>query len=519
MIVKPKHRKLVLNLKDPNRVLNVIPTAGTIRYKGQRLVVVPHRLDEVRVLRNMGFDAPSPIDYYYDWPARFTPFYAQYKTAAFFTLYRRGYCLNDMGTGKTMSLLWAWDFLRQEGLTNKLLVVAPLSTLESTWGDEIFTHLPHLKFGVVHGDRARRQKILAQNYDVFIVNHDGVKVISEDLQKRPDIDAVVIDELSEAARNAGTDRWKTFKKTLSKRAWLWGMTGTPTPKSPEDAWAQCRLITPDTVPPYFSRFRDQVMKQVGPYKWVQRDGAMDHVYNVMQPAVRFKRSDCTDLPDMMYETRHVPLTKEQEKAYSEMLNKLQSSYQGGEFVALNEGVKMAKLVQISVGAVYDTNGTPVIIPTKPRLEEAAKLVSESPSKTIVYVPFTAALQQVATYLRQWYSVEVIYGDVSKTERARIFGAFQKSPDPQVLVAQPSAMSHGLTLTAAAMIVWFAPTTRPDTYQQANGRTNRAGQKHDQLICHLEGTPVERRMYARLKDQEHTQGVLLDMMEQNKSLAT
>ena len=74
MLVVEKAKALALKLNNPNRVLDTIPTAKQINVRGHNLVVAPHRLDEVRVLNNMGIKAPSPILHYYDWPGRFTPF-------------------------------------------------------------------------------------------------------------------------------------------------------------------------------------------------------------------------------------------------------------------------------------------------------------------------------------------------------------------------------------------------------------------------------------------------------------
>lgn len=241
MIISPHRKKIVLNLRNPDRVTTVIPTAKQFEYKGAQLVAIPHRLEEVRVLQNMGFTVPSPINYHYEYPGQYAPFEAQRATAAFLTLNERAFVLNDLGTGKTMATLWAYDYLRSTGVVTKMLVVSPLSTLERAWADEIFRNFPHLTWAVLHGTRERRLKLLEQDVDVYLVNHDGVKVIESALQARSDIDIVVIDEIA-SFRNARTDRWKALNKIVSPRKWAWGLTGTPTPNEPTDAWAQCRLI-------------------------------------------------------------------------------------------------------------------------------------------------------------------------------------------------------------------------------------------------------------------------------------
>src|SRR5688572_26405591 len=109
-------------MQDPNRILTVIPTAKVINWRGTaQFVAVPHRVEETRVLRNLGFNAPSPIRYYYSWPGRFKPFQAQRETAEFLTLQGNAFVLNDLGTGKTLAALWAYDYLRSEGLANRVL--------------------------------------------------------------------------------------------------------------------------------------------------------------------------------------------------------------------------------------------------------------------------------------------------------------------------------------------------------------------------------------------------------------
>jgi len=367
MLVIESKKSVVLKLKDPNRVTTVIPTAKTFEFRGQTLVAVPHRIDETRVLRNMGFLVPSPVRYYYDWPGMFKPFAAQKSTVEFLSMNPRAFCLNGMGSGKTMATLWAFDYLRKQGKATRMLVSAPLSTLERTWADEIFKGFPHLEYAVLHGSREKRLKLLQQPADIYLVNHHGMKIIADAMKDRADIDLVVIDEVAQAGRNASTDNWKGHNVICNKQVprQVWGLTGTPTPNAPTDAWAQCRLIVPSSVPPYFNRFKDQVMKQAGPFTWVPRPNATEVVKEVMQPAIRYSLEDCTDLPECIYQTRQVELTPEQIAAYKEMMTKLKTEIDGGEVLAVNEAVKVSKLVQIACGVAYNGAGEEVTLDAKP----------------------------------------------------------------------------------------------------------------------------------------------------------
>lgn len=512
MLISEANQKVVLNLSKPERVTGVIPTARAFEYRGQTLVAVPHRLDEVRVLRNLGICAPSPIKHHYRWPGRYQPFHAQRETAEFLTLNPKAFVLNDMGTGKTLASLWAYDYLRVTGKVRRALVISPLSTLERTWADEVFEHFPHLTTAVLHGPKERRLKQLASDADIFLVNHDGLKVIEQELIARDEIDLIIIDEIA-SFRNASTGRWKSLNRVCAGKEYIWGLTGTPTPNLPTDAWAQCRIIAPERVPRYAGKFRDATMKQLGQFKWVARENANDIVAEAMQPAIRFSRDQCVDLPEAIYQTRQAALTPEQSDAYKSMVAKLRIEYAGEQALAVNEAVKMSKLTQIACGVVYGNNGEEIVLPTYPRIAVCREAIEESGTKTIVFVPFTAVLNFVAEELAKDFKVECISGATSKSQRDRIFREFQHEPNgPQVLVANPAAMSHGLTLTAASTVVWYGPTTSNEIYQQANARVTRPGQKHTQFIVNIEATEIERRIFKRLQAKQTMQGLLLDTLK-------
>lgn len=525
MLVSRKHKKLLLNLNDPERITTLIPTSRQIEIKGRQIVAVPHKEDEVRVLRNMGMDAPAPMGYYYDWPGRYQPFAHQKATAEFLSMNPRAFCLNGLGSGKTMSVLWAFDYLRKIGKVRKMLVVSPLSTLERAWGDEIFRNMIEYSFAVVHGSREKRLKLLTNDdFDIFIINHDGIK--SPDtlaaVMARDDIDLVVIDEIA-VMRGASTDRWKALntlvngndKRGVKPKEWVWGLTGTPTPNEPTDAWAQIRLISPSRVPKYFGHFRDRVMRQLTQFKWAARDNAVHLVSEVMQPAIRFATADCIDLPPTTHVTRQVELTPEQKKAYKELINNLHTEVEGGQITAVNEAVKLNKIIQVLVGCAYGPDKERIPIPTGPRVELVKEIIEEAESKVIVFVPLTGALNLLAEELLKSYTVEVIQGSTPKGERDRILKDFQNGKDPQVLISNPAAMAHGLSLTSASVIVWFAPTTSNETAQQANARIVRPGQKLKTLIVEIEGSELERSMYHRLRTKTKMQGLLLDLVRETR----
>lgn len=457
----------------------------------------------------------SSLDY--EWPshAKITPFKHQVKTTEFLVENDKCFCLNDMGTGKTLSVLWAYDYLQRLGKVRSMLIICPLSTMVSTWQVEIHRNF-RLASKLLHGvDSAARRKALHQPANIYIINHDGLNVqgMLQALLAREDIDVVVIDELA-SFRNAGTDRWKALKRVTEHRKYLWGLTGTPIPNSPTDAWAQCRLIAPHRVPPYFGAFRDMILRKVSFLKWVLRDDALQMVDDAMQPSIRFKRDECIDLPPVVYETHKVELTKEQDKAYKQMLVQLRTEVDGKIINAVSARAKATKLLQIACGAVI-ANATGddrvAFIPAQERLLLTKEIIEGAGGSVIVFVPFRGVLTYVAEYLGKYFAVAAIHGGVSKGERDRIFDEFQNKKTVRVLVSIPHAMSHGLNLTAANTIIWFGPIYSNDVYQQANARVSRPGQERKQLIVNIEGTRAEQVIFKRLSERQRIQDLLLEIL--------
>ena len=514
MLIHKKSNSVVLHLRDPEKIRAVIPKSKTVVHKGQSLVQVHYGLDEVKVLNNMGISVPSPIHHNYEWMGKYTPMKHQASTSAFFTLNPRSICLNGMGTGKTISVLWAADYLMKLGKLKRVLIVCPMSTMHSVWQNEINTHFLFKRQCVVlHGTKERRLNLLGDpDAEFFIINHDGIKTIHKELMER-DFDCIVVDEAA-AFRNASTQRYKLLEKLTDDAYWLWMLTGTPVPNSPTDAWALGKLLRNPGVPKYFTHFKEAVLTQVSPYKWVPKEDAYTTAYNILQPGVRYTKKDCLDLPPVTFTMRECDLTKEQWKYYKEMQKELVMSVGGAEITAANAAVKLGKLMQICCGEVYDGEGGSVAIDAKSRMDACNELVESAGNKTIVFVPFTAALDRLAAFLRKkGHTVEVVDGRTSAGKRKKIFADFQEQPHPKVLVAHPKTTAHGLTLTAADTTVWYAPVFSLEIFEQANNRMDRPGQTSHMTVAMLQGCKLEREIYAALSGRARMQDSMLHLYKE------
>lgn len=474
---------------------------GVIRSHTQDcLLLAPPRLDGCWDSEGVMSLEPSPDGFKYCFMVPTT-----------FLVLRRNGCIFCTGnTGKSLSALWAADHLIEQKVIRQVLILSPLSTLTPTWASELFSHFPHHRFAILHG----KGKALVKDPSIrfFIANHEAVRDRALDrLILNSAIDLVIVDECA-MFRNAQTDKWKGLNSLVSRMARVWAMTGTPTPNAPTDAWAQIRLLYPDRVSRSFIDFRAATMVMDGPYKYRAKPDAESTIRRLFTPAIRFAAKDCLDLPPLTYERRKVEMTKEQKGLYKTMAREALIELEGKQITAANEAVLASKLLQIACGVVlHEGHGFSIQTPKIGTLEE---IIEQTEGKLIIFAPFTSVVHHIARKLED-HNVAVITGQAALGERNRIFESFQNNKDGvRIIVAQPRTMSHGLTLTAAATMVWFAPIWSNDTYQQAVARIHRTGQRRHCTVLELESSPVEHEIYVRLRERQRVQGLLLDLLKKN-----
>jgi len=501
------NKALLLNLRNPNKVTTVIPKSKQV---GTNQVVVNWGLDEARVLRNLQIkNIPSPIIGKYNWPGMYKPFEHQKDTASFLTLNPRAFCLNEQGTGKTGSVIWAADYLMKVSRIKRVLVICPLSIMDSAWRADLFKFAMHRHVDIAHGAKEKRIKIINSEAEFVIINYDGVEIVQEEIANGG-FDLIVIDEAN-AYKNSQTTRWKTLNRILKPDTWLWMLTGTPAAQSPVDAYGLAKLVNPQGVPKFYSAFKDSVMYKISQFKWVVRPDAQKVVFEALQPAIRYTKEECLDLPELMYTTREVELTPQQKKYYDLLRRQLVMQTSGEQVTAVNAAVGLSKLLQISCGAVYSDSGETLEFDIKNRYKVLREVIDETQQKILIFIPFKNTIKILAEKLQSdGFTTAIINGDVAHNQRTEIFKKFQESPDPRILLIQPLAAAHGVTLTAADTVVWWGPTPSLEVYAQANARAHRAGQKHPVTVVRLQGSNAEKHLYKMLDNRITDNTKLVDL---------
>ena len=477
---------------------------------GMYTVAVKWTLQDAQVLAGLGMKSvPSTIERDYDWSGKLKPFAHQKETSGFLTLHKKAFCFNEQGTGKTASVIWAADYLMKLGLVRRVLVVCPLSIMKSAWQQDLFTFAMHRGCAVAHGSAEQRRKVIAEGTEFVIINFDGVAVVHEEIS-RGGFDMIVADEAS-YVKNVKTDRWKVINSLAANMEWLWLLTGTPAAQSPLDAFGLAKLVNPQNTPKYFGHFRDKVMYKATQYVWRPNRDADKIVHQLLQPAIRFKKSQCLDLPPVTHVERDAPLTAQQQKYYNLLKKKMVMEAGGEQVSSVNAAVNVNKLLQISGGAVYTDTQEVIEFDVSNRLKVVLEVIEESSHKVLIFVPFTHTIELLHAFLiKNKISCDIISGSVSVNKRSEIIKNFQNTPNPHVLVIQPQAASHGLTLTAANTIIWYAPVTSVETYLQANARIDRPGQHNPMTVVHIKGSEVEARLYTMLRSNIDNHKKIIDL---------
>ena len=526
----PVRRVIVHDTPKGDRVVQALPDARKL-HNGH--VATPVNLYNLQVLSWLGLPVIRLMDREYDWPINpgYKPLRHQVTMANFMALNPRSFNLSDPGTMKTLATLWAADYAMRQYPRGqcRCLIVCTLSTTQRVWADALFQHfLGRRTYVVLRGTAEKRQKLLAEPHDFYIINYEGLSIgapsyhvdsrqwsvpagVYAAILQRDDIKIAVIDEAS-AYRDTTRNRHRVARALLQNRDYFWLLTGTPCSKGPLGAYGLHRLIHPKGES--FQSYRNRIMWKVDQFKWAPLPGATVEAFKLLQPAIRYTIQECVELPPCTYQFRDCELSILQKKAMAELRAQAQLIINEQKVTAVNEAVLRLKLLQIACGAIYGPDRTIHKVDAAPRLKVVREIIDESDDKFIIFAPFTSVLHMLKHELQE-FDTELIYGAVSDKERNRIFSVFQNSSDIRGLLADPGTMAHGLTLTAASFIIWYAPTDKTENFLQANKRIDRPGQTKNTTIYQLAGTSIEREIYTRNAAEQSMQGLILQMVRDKR----
>ncbi len=423
----------------------------------------------------------------------------------------------EPGLGKTVITLTAIDELMFNRFDiRKVLVVAPLRVAEDTWSRECekWEHLRHLRISKVLGSLKKREASLKKEADIYIINRENVEWLVKNVNF--DFDCLVIDELS-GFKSHTSKRFKALQSVRPNVSVCIGLTGTPTPNGLVDLWSQMYLIDQgESLKKNYSAYLEtyfkpgRVMNRNGRdivLEWKPKSKDHQHIIHTLiaRSSVSMRAQDWLRLPKRIDNIVPVQLEKQARDLY-DMMEREMAFRIGEAEISVAESVQLSnKLLQLTNGAVYDTNrNSPEIHSAKlDALEELIEGANGQP--VLVFYSFQHDYLRIEKRFRSMGPQKLDSADdIAKWNRGEI----------GILLAHPASAGHGLNLQAGGhIIVWFGLPWSLELYEQANARLHRQGQERSVIVHHIiaENT-IDETVFQALKSKSNVQGDLMDAVK-------
>jgi SNF2 family DNA or RNA helicase len=439
----------------------------------------------------------------------YEPFEHQKVTTDFINQNPRCLITSDPGTGKTRSVL---DAIKHN--KNRILVLAPLSILESSWGDDILKFTPYLTYSIAYAKN--REKAFASDAKVVITNHDAVKWILKSKHLLDDFDTLVIDEFT-AFKNKDSQRSKACRKIAEQFTYRIAMSGTPNSNTITDIWHPTLIVDDgERLGHRFFSFRSSVCTSSFngfANEWHDKPDAQEIVGAALSDInIRYELTDCIDMPAQSVHTTYVTLPKKIQQQY-EQLAEDNVLYTGQTTInAVHAGAKVKKLLQLCTGSIYDEHGTAQGIHAE-RYELVMQLVAERAQSLVAFNWKHEREQLTMLADKMGITYGVIDGSVAAHKRKDIVDQLQAG-QLRVVFCHPQSAGHGLTMTKAKTVIWASPTYNAEHYVQFNRRIYRAGQTEKTEIIQIAAKDTwETDVYQKLASKTGKMEELLSVLKQ------
>lgn len=385
-----------------------------------------------------------------------------------------GACVFDeQGTGKTVTLISAFDLLVERNLADILVVVAPKSMVPQ-WGVEFHRFTDGL-YSVATADGSRKDRVAAirSGADVIVMNYETVATLTDEVSRLARRGRVVlaVDE-SFNAKNPNATRTAALMQVREHCARAFVLCGTPAPNAGADLISQFDLV-------------DLGLTFGGIALPKDRDKANEAVLARLELQGFYLRSlkeKVLDLPGREFMTIPVSLKGEQRRVYDAACNDLILDLRQAtdQQFAANIGSFLARrsmLLRIC------SDPSPVIpgyadTPAKVGcLDELLDRILGRGDKVVLWSFYRSTLDLLFTRYADRGLVRVD-GSVATADRREAVKRFQEDPSVRIFLGNTAAAGAGLTLTAARVAIYESLSNQAAHYMQSLDRIHRRGQDRD-----------------------------------------
>ena len=325
-------------------------------------------------------------------------------------------------------------------------------------------------------------------------------------------DNLVIDE-SSRFKDPSTKRFKALKKFLKQFKRRVILTGTPTPQSIADLWAQVGILDlGERLETSLTRFRDKYLQpdQINRqsrivYSWKIKYGSDKTIENkISDICFSLKAEDYLQLPSCTSLYHKIELDKSIKDKYDKLKKDMVAEIGKETITAPTAAALAGKLLQFTSGAVYNQDGEAQEVHSA-KLEYLESIMEESSSPTLVFYHFKHSLARIQNRFPE--AVVLDDDNIAAWRRGEI----------RMLLAHPQSGGIGLNLQCnvgdTAQTVWFDLPWSSENYIQANARIYRQGQEKPVIIHHLTvANSIDVQVVKVLEGKINLQEALLDALQ-------
>lgn len=427
----------------------------------------------------------------------------------------------DPGMGKSSILLEWIQQMRDYGIANRFLVIAPLRVVYNVWPDEImgWSNFRDISFSIVHGTASVRRKRLASRVNMHLINRDAVTWLVKQLEGRQVLpwQGIIIDE-STSFKNWSAKRSKALRKLIARIPYRVIMTGTPAPRNLADLYPQTWLLDEGAaLGTNITRFRENYCYQVGRMEmndYRVRDQAASTIHEkIRHMTLRLDAADYLSMPDITYHTVSIDLPSAAQADYDRMESEMfVALHDGTGREAVNAGAKYQACKQIANGGIYGEQRAIYDIHSA-KTDACLEILEELGGKpALIAYQYEHDVQRLQKAIK---GLHVIRGGMKPEDVTRIINAWNDDTlDPPYLAVQPQALSYGVNAQHGSCrdIIWYGPSDNLDTVLQFDCRIHRQGVGSNVRVHRLccRGT-IDEVIWKRIAAKEDVQSNLLNVL--------
>ncbi|MFI3326948.1 MAG: SNF2-related protein [Clostridia bacterium] len=416
----------------------------------------------------------------------------------------------DMGLGKTfITLMVLYELILNQFVVSRVLIVAPLRVAKNTWKNELTKFgLDILACSEIIGSKKQRLKAVNKKAFIYIINRDNLTWLAE---QDVAFDMIILDE-AQSFKNISAQRTKAVIKLRKNASRVVLLTGTPSPNTYIDLYAQFKIL--DGGQRLCGTLRDFTDKYFIPesyhgkyvVKYALKPNAANEILTAIDDiTICMKSNNRISMPILDERFHYISLSPSEQKLYDQMKDELYINIDGKDVIADNIVVLIGKLTQFSSGSLYDEDHHVHHIHDR-KLDSLENIIKTTTSPILIAYNYKHELER----LKQRFGVREIKSskDITEWNTGKI----------KLAAINPQSCACGLNLQEGGhILVWFTLTYNMEQFSQTNARIYRQGQPSSSVIVYylIARNTIDENIMNALRHKGNAQEYLFRTLEVKK----